>query len=81
MHLQDEDDNLQMDLVDEITGMNVVLNNRMFPFDYTCICLVESIICKFMEVPCPRQIGAQYSIAYTIEDLEARERVHFSIER
>ena len=57
--------------MDEIPGMNVVLNNRMFPFDYTCIRLVESIICKFMEIPYPRQIGTQYSIAYTIEDLEA----------
>ena len=55
--------------MDEITGMNVVLNNQMFPFDYTCIRPVELIICKFMEVPCPRRIGAQYSIAYTIEAL------------
>lgn len=80
LHLQDEVDNQQVDLVDKITGMNVILNNRMFPFDFTCIRPIDSIICKFMKVPCSRQIGVQYSIAYTMEDLEARQRVHFAIE-
>jgi hypothetical protein len=40
-HLQDisyeGSKEIYVDLVDEVTGMNVVYNNRWCPFDYTCI--------------------------------------------
>jgi len=70
-----------MDLVDEVASMNVVMNNRLFPYYYTCIHPMEAILYKFMMVVCPRQIGVDYKIAYAMDDLEAQKTIHFDIRR
>lgn len=79
LHLQDEVDGRLVDLIDEITGMNAVLNNRMFPYSYTSIRPVEMFLCKFMKVTCPAHIGQQYSVAYAMDDLQPRDRIHYRI--
>jgi len=82
-HLQDisyeGSKEIYVDLVDEVTGMNVVYNNRWCPFDYTCIRPVSSILHNFMlvEPGLSRRIAYEksMSIAYELKDSRPRSRL------
>jgi hypothetical protein len=49
LHLQDEVGGRLINKIDSTTGMNVILNNCMFPYDHSCICCIEMLLWKVYE--------------------------------
>lgn len=67
---------IYVDLIDEVTQMNVIYHDRWCPFDKTCIRPISSILHKFILVQPRISMKTTYdrsmSIAYEVKDRQPR---------
>ena len=64
----------EIDLVDEVTSMNFIKNDKFVPFDDTCIRPMSCIMHKFMCIKNSR-LGRTKNLAYEMQDTIKRDQL------